>query len=97
MNSEYVLNILQERQLITDEQANTVRSQVADSSKDVAQLIVDTGAIDRNTIFYYVAESLGLDHVDLKGIPHQLKLFLQFLPLRRGFIKLFQSHMMVIP
>ncbi|MAP16490.1 MAG: ATPase, T2SS/T4P/T4SS family [Verrucomicrobiota bacterium] len=67
MNSEYVLNILQERQLITDEQANTVRSQVADSSKDVAQLIVDTGAIDRNTIFYYVAESLGLDHVDLKG------------------------------
>ena len=44
MNSEYVLNILQERQLITDEQANTVRSQVADSSKDVAQLIVDTGA-----------------------------------------------------
>ena len=67
MNSEYVLNILQERQLITDEQANTVRSQVADSSKDVAQLIVDTGSIDRNTIFYYVAESLGLDHVDLKG------------------------------
>ena len=67
MNSEYVLNILQERQLITDEQANTVRSQVSDSSKDVAQLIVDTGAIDRNTIFYYVAESLGLDHVDLKG------------------------------
>ena len=53
MNSEYVLNILQERQLITDEQANTVRSQVADSSKDVAQLIVDTGAIDRNTTVSY--------------------------------------------
>ncbi|MGB1760600.1 MAG: GspE/PulE family protein [Verrucomicrobiales bacterium] len=67
MNSEYVLNILQDRQLITDEQADTVRSQVAESSKDVAQLIVDTGAIDRNAIFYYVAESLGLDHVDLKG------------------------------
>ena len=66
MNSEYVLNILQDRQLITDEQADTVRSQVAESSKDVAQLIVDTGAIDRNAIFYYVAESLGLDHVDLK-------------------------------
>ena len=67
MNSEYVLNILQDRQLITDEQADTVRSLVAESSKDVAQLIVDTGAIDRNAIFYYVAESLGLDHVDLKG------------------------------
>ena len=67
MNSEYVLNILQDRQLITDEQADTVRSQVAETSKDVAQLIVDTGAIDRNAIFYYVAESLGLDHVDLKG------------------------------
>ena len=67
MNSEYVLNILQDRQLITDEQADAVRSQVAESSKDVAQLIVDTGAIDRNAIFYYVAESLGLDHVDLKG------------------------------
>ena len=67
MNPGPVLDILKNEKLLTDEQAEVVLSQAADSSKDVAQLIVDTGALDRNALFYHISIALGLDHVDLKG------------------------------
>lgn len=67
MNAGLVIDILKERQLLTSEQAEEVKNQSADSSKDIAQLIVDTGAMDRSTVFAYIAENLGLDHYDLKG------------------------------
>ena len=67
MNPGPVLEILKNEGVLTDEQADVVLSQVADSSKDVAQLIVDTGALDRNAIFYHISQALGLAHVNLKG------------------------------
>ena len=56
MNPGPVLDILKNDKLLTDEQAEVVLSQAADSSKDVAQLIVETGALDRNALFYHVAK-----------------------------------------
>ena len=67
MNPGPVLEILKNEGVLTDEHAEVVLSQVADSSKDLAQLIVETGGLDRNTIFYHISQALGLDHVDLKG------------------------------
>ena len=67
MNPGPVLDILKNKKLLTDEQAEVVLSQSADSSKDLAQLIVDTGAIDRNRIFTEISLALGLEYYDLKG------------------------------
>ena len=67
MNAGLVIDILKDRQLLTSEQAEQVLNQAADSSKDIAQLIVDTGALDRSAVFGYIAQNLGLDHFDLKG------------------------------
>ena len=67
MNPGPVLEILKNEKLLTDEQAEVVLSQAADSSKDLAQLIVDTGALDRNAIFTAISEALGLEYYDLKG------------------------------
>jgi hypothetical protein len=67
MNPGPVLEILKDQGVLTDEHVEVVLSKAADSSKDLAQLIVDTGGLDRNTIFYHISQALGLDHVDLKG------------------------------
>ena len=67
MNPGPVLEILKNEKLLTDEQAEVVLSQAADSSKDLAQLIVETGALDRNAIFTAISEALGLEYYDLKG------------------------------
>ena len=55
MNPGPVLEILKNEKLLTDEQAEVVLSQAADSSKDLAQLIVETGGLDRTTIFYHIS------------------------------------------
>lgn len=67
MNPGPVLEILKNDKLLTDEQAEVVLSQAADSSKDLAQLIVETGALDRNAIFTAISKALGLEYYDLKG------------------------------
>ena len=67
MNPGPVLEILKDQGVLTDEHVEVVLSQAADSSKDLAQLIVETGGLDRNTIFYHISQALGLAHVDLKG------------------------------
>ena len=67
MNPGPVLEILKNDKLLTDEQAEVVLSQTADSSKDLAQLIVETGALDRNAIFTAISKALGLEYYDLKG------------------------------
>ena len=67
MNPGPVLEILKNEGVLTDEHAEVVLSQAADSSKDLAQLIVETGGLDRNTIFTYISKALGLEYYDLKG------------------------------
>ena len=67
MNPGPVLEILKDQGVLTDEHVEVVLSQAADSSKDLAQLIVETGGLDRNTIFYHISQALGLAYVDLKG------------------------------
>ena len=67
MNPGPVLEILKNEGVLTDEHAEVVLSQVADASKDLAQLIVETGGLDRNTIFTYISKALGLEYYDLKG------------------------------
>ena len=67
MNPGPVLEILKDQGVLTDEHVEVVLSQAADSSKDLAQLIVETGGLDRNTIFWHISQALGLAHVDLKG------------------------------
>ena len=67
MNPGPVLEILKNDKLLTDEQAEVVLSQAEDSSKDLAQLIVETGALDRNAIFTAISKALGLEYYDLKG------------------------------
>ena len=67
MNPGPVLEILKDQGVLTDEHAEVVLSQAAESSKDLAQLIVETGGLDRNTIFHHISQALGLAHVDLKG------------------------------
>ena len=67
MNPGPVLEILKDQGVLTDEHVEVVLSQAADSSKDLAQLIVETGALDRNAIFTAISKALGLEYYDLKG------------------------------
>lgn len=68
MTAQFVLDLLQSRSLLDDNQAAEILAEVNATGKDVKRLLVDFGLVSSESdIYEIIADELGAEYVDLRN------------------------------
>ncbi|MEM7393900.1 MAG: pilus assembly protein PilB, partial [Verrucomicrobiota bacterium] len=66
MNPENVIDLLQSRSIITEEQGEELLVASQNSGRDIFDVVEDFQLVDRDALYQSIAEEIGADYLDLK-------------------------------
>ena len=67
MNHKQVIDLMVERGVVEEAQAEDIMQEISNSGKSALQVLVDFGFLNEDQFYQHVAEHLGTDVVDLKS------------------------------